>query len=286
MPYAGMQRAAKRLALADNTTLQRIDALRCVLAHGSRQFVERTTSASYAHAQPEVSAVVTVYNYADVVVETLDSLAASTDVDIEIVIVDDHATDDSRDVVRSWIHDHPTVAAMCLGKDANQGLASARNLCFTEARADFVMVMDADNHVYPSCLSRLRQTLLDHPSAAAVYAILEDFGDGRNVRSCLDWDPSRLCRANYIDAQAMWRKPMWEDLGGYRSDDDAVYGWEDWDLWLRLAAHGGHAVLRREMLGRYRVQPGSMIALTNLATADAIEQIRRRYPTLPWPTDS
>jgi hypothetical protein len=95
-----------------------------------------------------------------------------------------------------------------------------------------------------------------------------------------------LCRANYIDAQAMWRKPMWEDLGGYRSDDDAVYGWEDWDLWLRLAAHGGHAVLRREMLGRYRVQPGSMIALTNLATADAIEQIRRRYPTLPWPTDS
>ena len=88
--------------------------------------------------------------------------------------------------------------------------------------------------------------------------------------------------ANYIDAQAMWRREAWRRLGGYRDDDDDVYGWEDWDLWLRLAAAGGHARLVPQVLGRYRVQPGSMIALTNLATDDARRSIRRRYPTLPW----
>ena len=81
----------------------------------------------------------------------------------------------------------------------------------------------------------------------------------------------------------MLRKSAWQRLGGYRADDDLVYGWEDWDLWLRLAADGGRAMLVTQILGRYRVQQGSMIALTNLATDDAIAAIRQRYPTLPWP---
>jgi hypothetical protein len=34
------------------------------------------------------------------------------------------------------------------------------------------------------------------------------------------------------------------------------------------------------------VQQGSMIALTNLATDDAIAAIRHRYPSLPWPAES
>ena len=76
---------------------------------------------------------------------------------------------------------------------------------------------------------------------------------------------------------------MWEALGGYRNDDREVYGWEDWDLWLRLAETGGRAVLRTEILGRYRVQDSSMITLTNLATDDAIVSMRNRYPRLPWP---
>jgi hypothetical protein len=103
------------------------------------------------------------------------------------------------------------------------------------------------------------------------------------VRSALAWDVRRLCAANYIDAQAMWRRSALSALGGYRADDEFVYGWEDWDLWLRLADSGGHATLRTEILGRYRVRHGSMISLTNMHTADAIDAMRRRYPSLPWP---
>ena len=81
----------------------------------------------------------------------------------------------------------------------------------------------------------------------------------------------------------MLRKSAWLRLGGYRADE-SVYGWEDWDLWLRLAAEGGQAMLVTQILGRYRVQRGSMISLTNLATDDAIAAMRTRYPTLPWPS--
>ena len=196
--------------------------------------------------------------------------------------MDDHSSDDGRQAVERFMTSHPELAIMLIAKDVNAGLATARNDGFDAARGEYVFVIDADNHVYPTCLRRLADTLDEHPDASAAYSILEDFGDQRNVRSALGWDPARLCAANYIDAQSMWRRSDWFELGGYRNDDRFVFGWEDWDLWLRLATSGGHAVLRREILGRYRVQPGSMISLTNLETADAIAAMRERYPSLPW----
>jgi hypothetical protein len=79
------------------------------------------------------------------------------------------------------------------------------------------MVMDADNHVYPTALRKLADALRAQPDASAAYSVLEDFGAQRNVRSAVAWDPPRLCAANYIDAQAMWRKADWQSLGGYRA---------------------------------------------------------------------
>ena len=281
-PFLPSLVAAKRLAMAENAALQRLDAVACELAHGSRQHIATTETPAFAKASPEVSVVVSLYNYADVVVDTLSSVTASEGVDFELLVVEDHATDHSRDVVQRFIDEHPTVPMALIAKDANQGLAAARNTGFEHARAPLVMVMDADNTIYPTCLRKLADALGDHTDVDAVYAILEDFGDQRNIRSALAWDVGRLCRANYIDAQSMLRKTAWQRLGGYRADDDLVYGWEDWDLWLRLAAGGGQAMLVTEILGRYRVQRGSMIALTNLATDDAIAAMRQRYPNLPW----
>ncbi len=282
-PLRRLQQRAKQVAMAENASLRRLDQLACVLAHGDAQHVVRVETPAYAAAAPEVTVLVTLYNYADVVTETLDSIVASEGIAVEVIVVDDHATDHSRSVVETYLAAHPDVPMVLLGKDANEGLAAARNTGFAEARADLVMVMDADNTVYPTAIARLAAALRHEPDAAAAYAILEDFGAQRNIRSALAWDVDRLCAANYIDAQAMWRRDAWESLGGYRADDDHVFGWEDWDLWLRLADIGGRATLVPQILGRYRVQPGSMIALTNLATDDAIDAIRARYPRLPWP---
>jgi len=281
-PYLAIQREAKRLALEENRALRRLDATGCLLRHGREQHVERIETPSYRAAAPEVSVVVTLYDYARVVGDALRSIVASEDVAFEVVVVEDHSHDDSRAVAAAFLAEHPEVPAVVLGKDANEGLAAARDTGFDAARAELVMVVDADNALYPTCLRRLADALHADPAASAAYGILEDFGARRDVRSALAWDVARLCAANYIDAQSMIRRSAWQRLGGYR-DDDHVYGWEDWDLWLRLAAEGGHAVLVPEILGRYRVQASSMIALTNLATDDALREVRRRYPTLPWP---
>ena len=81
----------------------------------------------------------------------------------------------------------------------------------------------------------------------------------------------------------MFRKSAWERLGGYRADDDLVYGWEDWDLWLRLAATGGRAMLVTQILGRYRVHQQSMLRTTTNVGKNHIalrENIKSLHPWL------
>ena len=291
-PYADVLARAKSLALGESEALRRLEAVRAMLHHSTVQHIHRVETPAYraslaavnaGSALPEISVLVTLYDYEDLVAETLDSILASTDVSIEVVIVEDHATDNSRQVVTEYLAAHPDVPMLLLAKDANEGLAAARNTGIDACRADFVMIMDADNLVYPTCLRRLADALHGDRHAAFAYAALEEFGGSAHVRSAFAWNPAWLCAANYIDAQTMIRRSTLQALGGYRVDDPLVFGWEDWEMWLRLASQGDHGVLVPEMLGRYRVQSGSMIGLTNLSVDESLEHLRFLHPALPWP---
>jgi hypothetical protein len=274
--------------LAEQDIQRSIESVRCQLRYGTPnhdlEFATSGWTAAVARGEtPDVSVVVTLYNYAHVVVETLDSLAASTDVSFEVVVVDDHSTDDGRDVVRAWMDDHDGLPVLLLGRENNCGLPKARNHGIERARSDKVMIIDADNLVYPNCLRRLADTLDANPAAGFAYSILEAFGYEPGLRSHLPWYVPWLCTSNYLDAQAMIRRSVLERHGGYRDDDEWIYGWEDWDLWLRLAEAGEHGAHVNEMLGRYRTQRTSMISMSNLAKDAMIAHLRSRYPTLPWP---
>ncbi len=276
-------------ALMDEMRLQRrIDRARCLLRHGIDDVVERWTSPAYdrsvaTDAMPRVSVVVTLFDYAAVVTETLESVAASTGLAFEVVVVDDHSTDDGRAVVRRFAEAHPEVPVLLLGSEINRGLAASRNLGVSEARAELVFVLDADNLVYPSALRRLADALDADADAAFAYATLEDFGVAAGVRSAMGWYAPWLCDRNYIDAQAMFRRRTFDRYGGYRTGDDLVHGWEDWELWLRLAEAGVHGIHLPVMLGRYRTQASSMITTTNLAADTMLAHLRELHPTLPWP---
>lgn len=287
-PYATILSRAKELALAEGEALRQLEAAQSLLHHNAPQFIERTETPAYVAGVaegtvPEVSVVVTLYDYESLVHETLDSILASVDIDFEVVIVEDHATDNSRAVARAYLARHPDVAMVVLTKDANEGLAAARNTGIAVCRAALVMIMDADNLVYPTCLRRLADALDREPTAAFAYSALEDFGADSNIRSAYAWNPEWLCAANYIDAQAMIRRDVLRSVGGYRTDDPLVFGWEDWELWLRLASRGEHGYLVPEMLGRYRVQSGSMIGLTNLWIDESLAHLCELHPSLPWP---
>ena len=105
-----------------------------------------------------VTVAVSLYHYAHFVEAGLQSVLAQTHRAIELVIVDDHSTQDaSLETARAWCQRNAARLDRCtlLRHTANHGLAAARNTAFAQARTDYVFVIDADNLLYPRALERL-----------------------------------------------------------------------------------------------------------------------------------
>jgi hypothetical protein len=269
-----------RLGLLD--LRRRLDGLSARLddAAAPAALVHRRSS-GWTAARPSISVLVTVYNYADHVIGALDSLLKSTRRAWEVVVVDDASSDDSVARVARWMADHPTVSALLVRHPTNRGLAHARNAALDFARGDLCFILDADNEVLPWTFARLTAALETDPAAAFAYGMLERFSRSGVVglSGVFPWQPERFREGNYIDAMALMRTRVLRDLGGYRTDP-RLYGWEDFDLWARMAERGLHAVHVPSVVARYRTTDHSMLSITNISGAEATSMIAEASPTV------
>ena len=224
--------------------------------------------------------IVSLYNYGDVVREALDSVTRSVGIAYEILVQDDGSTDGSFEVVRQWADAHPDVPVLLVRRELNQGLPATRNDLAARARAPYLFSLDADNGVFPSCLARLAGALDADPAAAFAYSLIANRHEGRcvSLSSVLSWDPARLRRGNYIDAMAMLRKEAVEALGGWNTA--MLFGWEDFELWARVAESGGHAAFVPQALSWYRQTSTSMLMGSRIDEFSLWNQVRAAAPRL------
>jgi hypothetical protein len=246
-------------------------------------------TAAHAAARPHVSVVTALYNYERHIAAALDSAAASRGVDLELVVVDDGSTDGSLDAVQAWCDRNEAVPALLVRHPVNQGLGAARNTAIDFARGEYVFVLDADNEVYAQGIARLAGVLDQNPEAVFAYGMLETFDhDGSiGLQSVFPWDPKRFRTGNFIDAMALVRRTWLRDHGGYTTDR-RLHGWEDFDLWCRVAEHGRDGVHLQQIVARYRVTKHSMLTLTDISSVQAVSLLIERHPqvmagvTPPW----
>jgi glycosyltransferase involved in cell wall biosynthesis len=94
------------------------------------------------------SIVITCYNYARFLPESIKSALAQTHPDTEVVVVDDGSTDESRDVIARY-GDRVTPVLK-----PNGGMASAFNHGYAVASGDVIVFLDADDTIYPEAVAR------------------------------------------------------------------------------------------------------------------------------------
>jgi GT2 family glycosyltransferase len=94
--------------------------------------------------------------------------------------------------------------------------------------------------------------------------------------SYFGWDPKRLRKGNYIDAMSLIRTDALRRLGGY-TNERRLFGWEDFDLWCRIAEDGGEGLLVPQILARYRASASSMRTLTDLYPDDGMAAVAERH---------
>lgn len=112
---------------------------------------------SLEHEPGLVSVIVPSYNRAGLLVEAMDSVWAQSYRPIELLIVDDGSTDNTRDLVEEWGRKHASDDSLRLRyfHQDNAGASAARNLGLVESRGEYIQFLDSDDLLHPERLQRI-----------------------------------------------------------------------------------------------------------------------------------
>ncbi|WP_400077645.1 glycosyltransferase family 2 protein [Winogradskyella sp. R77965] len=114
--------------------------------------------------KPYFSVVISVYNKAHFVAQTLKSILNQDFTDFEIIIVDDGSTDNSLEVLGEFKDERISIFPT-----KNRGVSSARNFGMLKANADYVALSDGDDIWLTNHLSELKSLIESYPNCG-IYA--------------------------------------------------------------------------------------------------------------------
>ncbi|MBB2191380.1 glycosyltransferase [Gluconacetobacter azotocaptans] len=203
-----------------------------------------------------VTVVVTAYNYAEHVIEALESVRGQTLASLDLIVVDDASSDDTAALLLPWAERHAARfnRLLILRAVRNAGLGGARNIGMAAAETPHVLQLDADNRLLPEACATLLATIGD---AGYAYPVIRRFGRAQGLLGDVPFHPGRLVGGNNVDAMALVAKWAWAAAGGYYVRRDAM-GWEDYDLWCTLAEYGIAGTHVPRILAEYRVHDAAM----------------------------
>ncbi len=121
------------------------------------------TPASSA-AVPLVSVIVPTYNYGRYLGKALDSCKSQTYKRLEIIVVDDGSTDNTRGVVEGFGPDLVYIF------QENQGVSRARNAGLIAARGELITFLDADDYLLPDSIAARVEILRSGPDIGIVFS--------------------------------------------------------------------------------------------------------------------
>jgi glycosyltransferase involved in cell wall biosynthesis len=256
---------------------QRIDtaALDGFTPRGCHQEVEFKIAPA-AEPVPLVTVIMPCYNQAQYLPEAVASVVAQTFADWEIIIVNDGSPDDTSEAARGLIKQYAGRRIRLLEKK-NGGLASARNAGIGVAAGAYILPLDADDKIEPAMLEKTAALLDAEPGIAVAYTDIAHFGAVEKVIQAAEFDFKKICLNNQLNYCSLFRREVWERVGGYRS---WLYGYEDWDFWI---ACGERGLVARRIPGamlQYRVKNSSMYTVALAHDRDLRARIILNHPAL------
>ncbi|HVL60051.1 MAG TPA: glycosyltransferase family 2 protein [Microbacterium sp.] len=216
---------------------------------------------------PRVTALVPTYNGARFIRRTLDSLAAQTWTNLEILIGDDCSTDDTLEIVRRFASEHPDTRV--LERDANLGWLRNSNELMTRATGELLFFAFHDDIVAPTYVETLVRALEGNERAVLAFSdmIVHEL-DGRTRLHVFDQlegitDPVERGRVMirrkgdwWVPNRGLFRASAFAAVGGIHTNDEGEYS-ADW-TWLLSLSLVGPFVRVHEVLCDKFYQSGSL----------------------------
>ncbi len=202
--FDGIAIMRRALALA-NAALGQQDSTGGTLMNNSHEYTVIFFQEGILSSQ--VTVCISLYNYQQHIVETLQSVHKQTQLKLDLVVVEDRSTDDSLAIAKHWLEDNKQRfnTVHLAQHNQNQGLSAARNTAIGISTTPYVFILDADNLLYPRCIERCLEGLEADPQASVAYPIVEKFGEEQALIGNVVWDRDRFKRRNCVDAMSLIR---------------------------------------------------------------------------------
>ncbi|MEA2571123.1 MAG: hypothetical protein QOI24_3124 [Acidobacteriota bacterium] len=207
-------------------------------------------SAPQPATPPRLSVVIPCHDDGDYLIDAVASVERNAPA-AELIVVDDGSTQLRTRAVLAALRE----AGHRVIEQPHSGLSAARNRGIAASSAEYILPLDADNHLLPDFASAAVELLDADPAVGVIYGDRREFGARSGDVVVPELDLPTMLWSNYIDACAVMRRTVWTDVGGY---DVAFRDWEDWDFWLGAAERGWRFVHLPRLTFEYRIRPDSL----------------------------
>jgi glycosyltransferase involved in cell wall biosynthesis len=232
-----------------------------------------------------VSIVIPAFNAERTLEETAASALASSYPHIELIIVDDGSTDATAEIARSLAARDRRVR---LVQRSNGGLPAALNTGFSEARADYVARLDADDVWHPDKLARQMALARRDPDAAFIYTFFRYIDEqGMVVRDGPAPRFPRRALARGIHetiigtgSSVVLKRSAVAEVGGF---NESWRTWEDLLMQLKVSARHPIAFVPEFLVG-YRLRSDTLSQnMDEMASVwlQLDQHIRQLFPNVP-----
>ena len=186
-----------------------------------------------------ITCIIPHYNHNDLIERAIRSAIGEVD---EIIVVDDGS-----DIpIDATVAKFPGVKL--IKHDKNYGLGATRNTGIFAARGEWIIPLDADDEL---CTGSAHTMLQNAKDSDIVFGNIIYHGEKMYPNRETNYDA--LLTSNRLNATSLFKKSIWEYVGGY-CEERPFY--EDWDFWGRCAKAG--AIMRYVDVDVYKYHGGRM----------------------------
>lgn len=235
---------------------------------------------------PEVSIIIPAFNTESYIGQAIESVLSQTIQNIEVIVIDDGSTDQTRQIVQSFTDKRLKLLSNC----RNLGVSAARNQGLNEATATWLAVLDSDDWYAPNRLEELLK-IAERENADMIADDLSFIQDGTAqpwttliqesgvpVQEVTQILPYYFVETGFYGCKGLHlglSKPLYrrEFLKTHHIQyDETLKVAEDFDFDLKCLIYGASFFLVPAAYYFYRSRPGSLVTQDKLRHINAVYQ--------------
>lgn len=207
---------------------------------------------------PKITVVTPVYNQVKYLEETVLSIVNQNYPNLEYVIIDGGSTDGTVDIIKKyekylsyWV------------SEPDKGMYDAIQKGFEHSTGEIMCWLNSDDIFFDKCLFAIADVFMHHPMVEWFCGKSATLNANGMIIGLDNTDDIRFCKYDFYlnrgfwvpQSSTIWRRSMWEKIGGQLDTSLRLAG--DFDLWLRFINIAPQYVVNT-LIGTYRVREGQL----------------------------